>query len=93
MKSIHIVSEDRVGLVADIAYLMDQARIGIEGLCIEVRDGKAYIKLDVSDPICASEILSSNNFKVVDEEEMEIRPRGLVRELVVEARKPGGDRI
>jgi hypothetical protein len=97
MKPIHIVANDRIGLLADIAYLMAQARINIEGLCVQSCEGMAYLMLEVSDPIHASELLSSNHFDIVPEGEMSVHPRGLVRELAIVARgdgpagRPGGD--
>lgn len=66
MKTVTIVSEDRVGLLADISYILGKSSVNIEGIVAEVVGGKAIISLEVKDPKRTSEILSQNNFKTAD---------------------------
>jgi len=62
MKSVTIVSDDRVGLLADISYILGKSAINIDGLSVDVVGGKAVISLEVKDPRRASEVLHSNGF-------------------------------
>jgi len=45
MKSITIVSEDRIGLLSDITYILGKARINIEGVDVSVVGGKAIVNI------------------------------------------------
>jgi hypothetical protein len=62
MKLVTIVSDDRVGLLADISYILGKSSINIDGLSVDVVGGKAVISLEVKDPKRASEVLHSNGF-------------------------------
>jgi hypothetical protein len=63
MKAVTIVSEDRVGLLADISYILGKSNVNIEGLFVDVIGGRAVISLEVKDPKKASDILARNGFK------------------------------
>lgn len=62
MKSVTIVSDDRVGLLADISYILGKSGINIDGLSVDVVGGKAIISLEVKDPKRASAALHCNGF-------------------------------
>ncbi len=66
MKSVTIVSDDRVGLLADISYILGKSNVNIEGLHVDVIGGKAVISMEVKDPRKAEDILSRNGFKTTD---------------------------
>lgn len=68
MKPITIVENDRVGLLADISYILAKNRINIETISVNVVGGKAIIVLTVNNPARALETLSKNNYKNLDEE-------------------------
>ncbi|MBD3210492.1 hypothetical protein GF318_03875 [Candidatus Micrarchaeota archaeon] len=63
MKSVTIVSEDRVGLLADISYVLGKSSLNIDGLVVDVIGGKAVISLEVKDPKKAKDILERNGFE------------------------------
>jgi hypothetical protein len=63
MKSVTIVSDDRVGLLADISYILGKSSINIDGLSVDVVGGKAVISLEVRDAKRASEVLHCNGFR------------------------------
>ncbi len=63
MKSVTIVSDDRVGLLADISYILGKSSINIDGLSVDVVGGKAVISMEVKDPKRASDVLQCNGFK------------------------------
>lgn len=62
MKSVTIVSDDRVGLLADISYILGKSAINIDALSVDVVGGKAVISLEVKDPKRATGVLQSNGF-------------------------------
>jgi len=62
MKSVTIIAEDRVGLLADISYILGKSNVNIDGLAADVISGKAIISLEVKDAKKAIEILGSNGF-------------------------------
>ncbi|MBU0527617.1 MAG: ACT domain-containing protein [Candidatus Micrarchaeota archaeon] len=66
MKSVTIVSEDRVGLLADISYILGKSSVNIDGLHVDVIGGKAVISMEVKDPKKADDILIRNGFKTTD---------------------------
>ena len=66
MKSVTIVSDDRVGLLADISYILGKSNVNIDGLHVDVISGKAVINLEVKDTKKAGEILGRNGFTTTD---------------------------
>ncbi|MDD5339688.1 MAG: ACT domain-containing protein [Candidatus ainarchaeum sp.] len=66
MKSVTIVSDDRVGLLADISYILGKSAINIDGLSVDVVGGKAVISLEVKDPKRAAGVLQCNGFRTTD---------------------------
>ncbi len=66
MKQVTLVSDDRVGLLADISYILGKSSVNIEGLHVDVIGGRAVISMEVKDPKKATDILTRNNFKTTD---------------------------
>lgn len=66
MKSITVVAEDRVGLLADISYILGKSSINIEALSVDVVGKKAIIALIVRDPKNAAGVLGKNGFKTTE---------------------------
>ncbi len=73
MKSVTIVSEDRVGLLADISYILGKSNMNIDGLSVDVLGGKAVIALEVKDPHRASDVLSRNGFRITNPDAIVIK--------------------
>ena len=63
MKSVTIVADDRVGLLADISYVLGKSNVNIDGLVVDVIGGRAVINLEVKDPKKAKDVLESNGFQ------------------------------
>jgi hypothetical protein len=63
MKAITIVANDKVGLLADISYVLAKAKINIESINVNVTSGKAIITLSLSDAAKGKEVLESAGFK------------------------------
>ncbi len=73
MKSVTIVSDDRVGLLADISYILGKSNVNIDGLVVDVVGGKAIIGLEVKDPKKATDILSRNGYRTTNPEAIVIK--------------------
>lgn len=73
MKSITVVSDDRVGLLADISYILGKSNINIDGLFVDVVGGKAVIALEVKDPKKAADVLENNGFRLTNPEAIVIK--------------------
>ncbi|MBI5223028.1 hypothetical protein HY990_01255 [Candidatus Micrarchaeota archaeon] len=63
MKTITIVADDRVGLVADISYILSKSKLNIESINVDVVAGKAIITLSIADIVKAKEALESSGYK------------------------------
>lgn len=75
MKHITIVAEDRVGLIADISYILGAARINIETLSADAQGGKCIVGISVKDEKRASELLRHNGYEVLESEMLIVRIR------------------
>jgi hypothetical protein len=73
MKSVTIVSEDRVGLLADISYILGKSNMNIDGLSVDVLGGKAVIGLEVKDPKKATDVLGRNGFRTTNPDAIVIK--------------------
>ena len=73
MKSITVVAEDRVGLLADISYVLGKSNIAIESLEVDVVGSKTIIALMVKDFKKASGILVSNGFHVTEHDALVVK--------------------
>ena len=65
MKQITVVVADKVGVLAELSYLLGKARVNIEAISAEVQGGKSVINLVVSDEKRAEMILKSNGYHVL----------------------------
>ncbi len=81
MKQITIVADDRVGLLADISYMLGKARINIESIALEVQGGKSIINITVKDEKKASQVLSSNGYQVLQSEILVVKVKDEPGEL------------
>lgn len=66
MKSITIVADDRVGLLADISYLLGKAKVNIEAISVDVVGKKAVISITVKDSDKAKSVLQNAGFNVTE---------------------------
>ncbi|MDE1798631.1 MAG: ACT domain-containing protein [Candidatus Micrarchaeota archaeon] len=64
MKQLTIVSDDKVGLLADISYILGKSRINIEAISVGVAGGKAIINLTIKDDARASQLLGASGYQV-----------------------------
>ncbi|MDD2655442.1 MAG: ACT domain-containing protein [Candidatus ainarchaeum sp.] len=66
MKEISIITEDRVGLLADVSYVLGKARINIESISASGVGGKAVLSIVVKDYEKAKQVLENSGFKVTN---------------------------
>ena len=65
IKQITVVAEDKVGLLADISYILGKAKINIESLSVEVQGNKCLIDLSIKDEAKATSLLTSSGYQVL----------------------------
>ena len=65
IKQITVVAEDKIGLIADISYILGKAKINIESLSVEVQGNMCLIDLAVKDEAKAAVLLTSNGYQVL----------------------------
>jgi len=63
MKEISIITDDRVGLLADISYILGKAKINIESIAASAVGGKAVLSIVVRDYDRAKSVLENSGFK------------------------------
>ncbi len=64
MKTLTVVADDKVGLLADISYILAKSRINIESVNVDVVAGKAIISLGVADAIRGKQVVEAAGYKV-----------------------------
>jgi len=67
MKTITIIADDKVGLLADISYILAKANINIESLNVDVVANKAVIILSLKDPEKARGALEASGYRVSED--------------------------
>jgi len=93
MKQIVIIAEDRVGLLADVSYLLGKAKINIESISVEVVGNKAVIRMVVKDEKRATEVLTKNGYKVVTSDALVIKLKDEPGELSKVAKSLASNQI
>ncbi len=73
MKTINILAEDKVGLLADISYILGKNNINIDGLNMDIVGKKAIISLVVKDHIKARGILQQNNYDITENDAIVVK--------------------
>ena len=75
MEQITIIVDDKVGLLADISYILGKAKINIESLMVASMSGKAILTFFVKDEERATRILKASGYKVLESEILVVRLR------------------
>lgn len=65
MKELVIVAEDKVGLLADLSYLLGKSKVNIEALTAGIVGKNAVIHIVVKDEKKTKNVLEKNGYKVV----------------------------
>jgi hypothetical protein len=64
VKTLTIVADDKVGLLADISYILAKSKINIDSVNVEVVAGKAIISLGVSDAVKGKQVIEAAGYGV-----------------------------
>ncbi len=73
VKSIAVVAEDRIGLIADISYILGKSSLNLDGLVVDVVGGKAIISLETKDISKAKRILDRNGFTTTEKDAIVVK--------------------
>jgi hypothetical protein len=64
MKQLTIVADDKVGLLADISYILGKSRINIDSISVSLVGGKTVINVTIKDDTRASQLLQASGYQV-----------------------------
>jgi len=73
MKVLTIVADDKVGLLADISYILSKSRVNIDSVNVDVVSGKAIITLSLSDVVKGKTVLEASGYSVEDGEAVVVK--------------------
>lgn len=73
MKQLTVLVDDKVGLLANISYLLGRSRINIESISVVSVGGKAVINLMVKDTKRTQEILGANGYKCLEADSLVVK--------------------
>jgi len=73
MEQITVVVDDKVGVLADISYILGKAKINIESLLVASMSGKAILTFFVKDEAHATKLLRASGYKVLESEVLVVR--------------------
>jgi len=81
MKSITVIADDRVSLLADISYILGKENLNIESLNVEILGGKAIVSLMVRDNKKAKTILEKNGFNTAELDAIVVKVKNHIGEM------------
>lgn len=73
MKQITLVVDDKVGLLADISFILGKSKVNIEAISVGLVGGKAVINLSVKDYKHAVDVLSANGYKCLESDVLVVK--------------------
>jgi hypothetical protein len=73
MKQITIMVEDKVGVLADISYILGKAKINIDAITVTKVGENAIIYIGVKDEKRAKDVLMNNSYRVMSSENLIIK--------------------
>ncbi len=81
MKQMTVIAQDKVGVLADISYILGKARINIESVAAVSSEGKAVLTFLLADEKRAAQLLKHNGYRVLESEIFVVRLRDEPGEL------------
>lgn len=73
MKQLTVLVDDKVGLLANISYLLGRSRVNIESISVASVGGKAIITLMVKDTRRTKEILEVNGYRCLEADSLVVK--------------------
>ena len=68
MKQLTVLAPDRVGLLADISFILGRSHINIETVAAASVDGKAIVVMSFSNVERAATLLKANHYEVLEDD-------------------------
>ncbi|MEM4347948.1 MAG: ACT domain-containing protein [Candidatus Anstonellaceae archaeon] len=68
MKQMTVIVPDKVGLLADISYILGKAKINIDSVSVASTEGTAILTFFLKDEKKAAQLLRQNGYKVLESE-------------------------
>ncbi|MBI5051245.1 hypothetical protein HZC08_00655 [Candidatus Micrarchaeota archaeon] len=87
MKTITVVAQDKVGLLAELSYILGKSKIQIDGIGVETAGEKAIISISTARPERAEEILQNNGYDLSRSREFFIKSSDLQGPELLEVTK------
>lgn len=81
MKQMTVVTDDKVGVLADISYILGKAKINIDSVVAVSMEGKAIVSLFLKDEKRAAELLKANGYRILESEILVVKLRDQPGEL------------
>ncbi len=73
MRQLTVMAEDRVGLLADISYILGRSHINIDTVSAASGSGKAFIIMGLSNAEKAATLLKANHYEVMQNDMLVIK--------------------
>ena len=73
MKQMTVIAQDKVGVIADISYILGTAKINIDSVMAISSEGKAILTFLLKDGERAARLLKNNGYSVLESEIFLIR--------------------
>lgn len=73
MKQLTVIVDDKVGLLANISYLLGRSRINIDSISVASVGGKAIVNLLVKDTARTKEVLEANGYRCLEADSLVVR--------------------
>lgn len=73
MKELTIIADDKVGLLADISYVVGKAKVNIESINVDVISKKAIITISLSDYDKGKTVLGASGYNVIESDSVVIK--------------------
>jgi len=81
VKQVTVIADDKVGLLADISYILGKAKVNIDSINADVVGGKAIVCLSLSDVEKGKSVLETSGFKVGELNSVVVRVKDQPGEL------------
>lgn len=89
MKSVTVIADDKVGLLADISYILAKSKINIDALYVDVVSGKAVIFMALSDSKKGKDVLEAAGYEVESDTLVVKAAHGEMEKLTADLGKHG----
>jgi len=93
MKQVVVLVEDKVGILADISYILGKAKINIDSISATTIGTKGVITLTVSDEKRTKEVLENNGYKIYSSDVLVVKLEDKPGELAKVSKMLADDKV